>query len=940
VLAIDAERLDLARFEALRASGREALARGEPRVALGELERALGLWRGSPLEDLAGESFAVEAARRLEELRMGALEERFDAALALGQGREVVSQIEEAVAHEPLRERLREQLMLALYRAGRQADALRAYDAARRTLVGELGIEPGSSLRRLHQQILEQAPELETIPDLGPANRRATALPAAAPMRSGRRVAVTGGLAAGAVGFVALVLVLLLGGSPSNVAVGGDSVAAIASGDGRVAASFPMGGTPTAVAVGVGAAWVLNADDETITRIDLGTHARQVFATAGIPVGLATGDRSLWVANGKSFSGAGSSLAALPSTVVRIDPSSLAVLATVRLPPPRGRSIGGSEYNIAVGPDGVWVIDADGSVSRIDPASNRVVQTFTNVSATAIASGAEGTWVLESDGTVAELGAGSDQVVQSVPAPGGPLTSIAVGGGAVWATDPAYGTLWRIDPNLGKVAQTVPLASGANDVAYGGGSVWVSNGLSGTVTQFDPAGGRVKTVIPVGNVPGRLAVGGGHVWVSVAGAPGRSVAAAAPGRPRIAALPASACGPVMSGGGAAPQYLLASDLPLRGSPTLPTREMSAAIAYVLREHGYRAGRFRLAYQSCDDSTAQTDDFSGLKCTANARAWVADPVVIGVIGPYNSECAADELPVTNTADLAMISPTTTGIELTHLGPVPSGTLAILYPTGRRNYARVIGSDDLQAAAMVEFAARLRLARVYVLDDYSAYGAPMAASFQVAAQRLNVHIAGVDSWNPDARSFGALAEEVARSGADGVYVSGTLSDGSGTVVRALRQRLGSRVAILASDGSLPIAELFQRAGSAARGVYVSTPFLPNAELPTRGRQFVAGFAATQHQTLVDPAAVYAAQATETLLDAIARSDGTRQSVTRAMLTSCERNGILGIVCINRDGDPNRASVTIIQAQRPGGSATADSIEGASIVAVINPPTSLTR
>jgi branched-chain amino acid transport system substrate-binding protein len=317
-------------------------------------------------------------------------------------------------------------------------------------------------------------------------------------------------------------------------------------------------------------------------------------------------------------------------------------------------------------------------------------------------------------------------------------------------------------------------------------------------------------------------------------------------------------------------------------------------------------------------------------------------VIGVVGPYNSGCAADELPVTNVAGLAMISPTNTDIGLTHVGPVaPPGNLSILYPAGERTYARVIAPDDRQAAAMAEFATRLRLSRIYVLDDYSlGAGAPMAASPEVAAQHLNIHIAGVNSWKPNARSFDALADEVAHSGADGVYVSGTIADGSAAVIRALRQRLGSRVAILANDGSLPISEMFQRAGRGARGVYVSTPLLPNAELSTRGRQFVAGFAATQHQALVDPAAVSAAQATETLLDAIARSTGARQSVTRALLTSCERNGLVGNFCINQDGDLNTASITIVQAQRPGGSTTAASIDGAAVIAVINPAASLTQ
>jgi DNA-binding SARP family transcriptional activator len=163
LLAIESEQLDLARFESLRASAREAMARGEVAVARAELERALALWRGSPLEDLSSEAFAVEAARRLEELRLGAIEERFDAALALGQGRELVAEIEAAVSREPLREHLREQLMLALYRAGRQADALAVYRQTSDLLREELGLEPSRSLQELERSILEQDVALDRV---------------------------------------------------------------------------------------------------------------------------------------------------------------------------------------------------------------------------------------------------------------------------------------------------------------------------------------------------------------------------------------------------------------------------------------------------------------------------------------------------------------------------------------------------------------------------------------------------------------------------------------------------------------------------------------------------------------------------------------------------------------------------------------------------------
>jgi DNA-binding SARP family transcriptional activator len=152
VLQAAPEQIDLGRFERLAAEARDA--DGEKRVE--KLREALALWRGPPLADLAFEPFAAHEAQRLDELRAAALEDLIDARLALGGGPELVLELEQLIAEHPFRERLRGQLMLALYRSGRQADALEAYQETRRTLVDELGIEPGSSLRELEQAILRQ----------------------------------------------------------------------------------------------------------------------------------------------------------------------------------------------------------------------------------------------------------------------------------------------------------------------------------------------------------------------------------------------------------------------------------------------------------------------------------------------------------------------------------------------------------------------------------------------------------------------------------------------------------------------------------------------------------------------------------------------------------------------------------------------------------------
>ena len=164
MLRVGTEQVDLHRFERLAAEGRDGLARGEPGAAAEMLREALALWRGEPLADVAFESFAQTEILRLEELRLAALEDRIEADLALGRHGAMVGELEALVREHPLRERLRGQLMLALYRSGRQAEALEEYQKARRTLVDELGIDPGPALQQLEKAILTQDPSLDAAP--------------------------------------------------------------------------------------------------------------------------------------------------------------------------------------------------------------------------------------------------------------------------------------------------------------------------------------------------------------------------------------------------------------------------------------------------------------------------------------------------------------------------------------------------------------------------------------------------------------------------------------------------------------------------------------------------------------------------------------------------------------------------------------------------------
>jgi hypothetical protein len=295
---------------------------------------------------------------------------------------------------------------------------------------------------------------------------------------------------------------------------------------GQLRASFPTGDNPGSVAVGAEAVWTANADDETVTQHDLVSHAERTYGTKGIPLDLAVGDGSLWIlnGNGEPF--------ATPKSVSRLDPITTS-LATIPLPkaPPTGSP---PLYDMALGPQGVWVISGYTSVSRVDPDRNRVVQTIGNLAPLGIASGLEGTWVIEGgpNAAVTRLGPHSQKVARRIGIPARSLSgSIAVGAGAIWLTDPIAGELWRIDPTSTPVERSIRFAPGVSDVAYGAGALWVANPETRTLSRLNPRTNRITQTIQIGNIPGRLVVGGGGVWIVITAAdkvqsqPGRPTAA-------------------------------------------------------------------------------------------------------------------------------------------------------------------------------------------------------------------------------------------------------------------------------------------------------------------------------------------------------------------------------------------------------------------------------
>ena len=466
---LDADDLDAREFEHLAAEGHRQLEE-DPGRAGQTLREALGLWRGRALADFAYEDFAQREITRLDELRFGAIEDRIDADLATGLAAELVPELEALVSAHPLRERLRGQLMLALYRSGRQADALEAYRSGRRLLGEELGLEPGGELQRLEKAILNHDASLESPVVAGVES----------PSVAQRRRA----------------------SSHAEAQVPPDSVAVIDPQRSRVVGHVPVGRRPVALAIGHGSVWVANADDGTVSRID--PDRRAVIRTIGIgapAIDLAVSPDAVWVANGSD------------GTVSRIDPGADAVVETIDL---RGSSdvVWNPTYAVDADADSIWVAAGPRHVLRIDPATNEPFEIIdVGHVPVGVALGEEALWVVTTGERALRIEPRTNTTTTEVPI-GWPPVAVAAGKEALWVSD-ERGQVWRINPYTGTVTQTTPVGGALMGMCAIDGMVFAANNADGTVVQIHPQDGRVMGLIPVGHAPTDVASWDGTVWVSI-----------------------------------------------------------------------------------------------------------------------------------------------------------------------------------------------------------------------------------------------------------------------------------------------------------------------------------------------------------------------------------------------------------------------------------------
>ena len=478
---------DLDQFEQLTSAGREKLRLGDAGAAAALLRRALSLWRGPALADIRDEPFAVSEAEALDERRLAALEDRFDAEIRADGGPRVLEEVERLAREHPLRERLVALHMLALYASGRAPDALTAFQAARHRLAVELGLDPGPQLRQLERQILQQDPSLPTWRPPRRTQRR---------LHRRSRLWLAAALVACLVG-IATAAAALHPTDRGPMRMAPNAVGELRT-SGGVAAAARVGGVAGDVAEGAGSLWITDAQQTRLLR--LSRSPPRVVDTIAIPApaptGVAVGGGGVWVSD---FAGRA------VSRLNARDPSSR---------PPLQIAVGAGPGPIAYGFGAAWVVNTvDGTLQRIDAHSlrpDRPVAVGTHP--TAVATGSHAVWVTD---------AGSDSIVRISPSAGTitasyPLAADPValvgGGSAIWVASKADHAVVRLDPESGH-RTVIPMPGAPVDLAYAAGALWVALEHPGGIVTLRAPWTSVRREA-VGAAPSAITAAGSDAWIT------------------------------------------------------------------------------------------------------------------------------------------------------------------------------------------------------------------------------------------------------------------------------------------------------------------------------------------------------------------------------------------------------------------------------------------
>jgi DNA-binding SARP family transcriptional activator len=492
-LALPESSIDAIAFARCVQAARSSRAGGDLPEALREYDEALGWWRGPVAAGTVVCGSAVSLVARLDEAHLAASEERTDVSLELGRHEEVIPELRRLSAAHPLSESICVKLMIALYRSGRQADSLSAYQDTRRALAA-VGLEPGPALRAIERSVLQQDPELLV------ASAQQSPAPTETPVTERRRSRAIWLAPAAVVAVAGIAAMLVPSGGRHHVSktiVPRHSLGEIDAASGKLVGSVRLGPEPGPVSAAAGKVWVGDVADKTLMGVDAPTL--RVGTTVGIghvPYAMQAAGKAIWIAN--SFDG----------TVTRVD-TVTNLVSSPRRPEPSSTG----RLALAYGAGSLWVASQDMRLVRLDPGTGRLLARLSHpFGPQSLAVGYGSLWI----GLAAEAGvmrASESRPTARIVPIGGRAFSIAIGAGSVWALTPDTGELWRIDPRddavTGKLHLPTPQA-----VVTAGNSVWVTS-MNGSLLRIDPHRLTVDRRISLAGPPGGLTASNGRVWVTV-----------------------------------------------------------------------------------------------------------------------------------------------------------------------------------------------------------------------------------------------------------------------------------------------------------------------------------------------------------------------------------------------------------------------------------------
>jgi branched-chain amino acid transport system substrate-binding protein len=361
-----------------------------------------------------------------------------------------------------------------------------------------------------------------------------------------------------------------------------------------------------------------------------------------------------------------------------------------------------------------------------------------------------------------------------------------------------------------------------------------------------------------------------------------------------------------SGGGGGNTVDVYSSLPLQGASTAQTDPMVNGMKLALSQAGNKAGSFTVNYQSLDDSTAAAGKWDPGQTAANARKVAADPKAVYYMGEFNSGASEVSIPILNQAGVPMVSPANTYVGLTtNLPGSAPGEPQKYYPTGKRNYLRIVPIDSIQAAADLIAMKQAGCTKVAVANDKEAYGAGLATLLGLEKGDYGVTITSNTGIDPTSPNFRSYASTIQGQGADCFFFSGIVSNGAVQITKDVHAAL-PKAKIFGPDGVCTSSYTSQKAG----GVPAALDPLMECTVATQdlaaypgGKDFLAAYKAKYGSANPDPYAIYGYEAMKLGLDTVAKlgaKGNDKAAVLAALFATTSRSSVLGTYGFDKNGD----------------------------------------